>query len=217
VIQARRRCYSGCVTKPSERDPAEFADDTDEDTVELELSPEQSLALSRAAQEAHAAANPVESTPEPAPPASVSVQEASEASEASPAHRPARWGNGMSSWMLGTGGVLATAVAIAIWAAAHRGAEPHPSTPTATIDVPASTAPAATVPADPQQPPVRFTNPFDASEVFEFPPGTSETEARQAVAELLRQRARDRWTQAAPVKHRDDGRVAAGRRRGGAG
>ena len=214
MIRARRRCYSGCVTKPSERDPAEFADDTDEDTVELELSPEQSLALSRAAEEAYAAANPVESTHERAPPASLSVQEASEAPQP---HRTARWGNGMSSWMLGMGGVLATAVTIAIWAAAHRAAEPHRSTPTATIDVPVSTAPAATLPAHPQQPPVRFTNPFDASEVFEFPPGTSETEARQAVAELLRQRARDRWTQAGPVKHRDGGHVAAGRHRGGAG
>jgi hypothetical protein len=211
VIRARRRCYSGCVTKPSERDPAEFADDTDEDTVELELSPEQSLALSRAAEEAQAAANPVESTPEPASPASLSVLEAPQA------HRTARWDNGMSSRMMRVAGVLATVVALAIWAAAHRAAEPHSSAPTATIDVPVSTAPAGTVPADPERSPVRFTNPFDASEVFEFPPGTSETEARQAVAELLRQRARDRWAQAGPLKQRDGGQVAAGRRREGAG
>ena len=45
--------------------------------------------------------------------------------------------------------------------------------------------------------PVRFVNPFDRKEVFEFPPGTSEAYARQAVAELLSQRARERqslWT-----------------------
>lgn len=37
--------------------------------------------------------------------------------------------------------------------------------------------------------PVRFANPFDTDEVFAFPPGTSETEAREAVAELLMERA----------------------------
>ncbi len=40
--------------------------------------------------------------------------------------------------------------------------------------------------------PVRFKNPFDASEVFEFSPGTTPVEARDAVAELLSQRAQER-------------------------
>lgn len=40
--------------------------------------------------------------------------------------------------------------------------------------------------------PVRFTNPFDAREVFEFPAGTSEAEARDAVAALLMERAMER-------------------------
>jgi hypothetical protein len=40
--------------------------------------------------------------------------------------------------------------------------------------------------------PMRFRNPFDASEVFEFPPGTTPIQARDAVAELLSQRARER-------------------------
>jgi hypothetical protein len=35
-------------------------------------------------------------------------------------------------------------------------------------------------------------NPFDRTEAFEFPPGTSKTEARQAVAKLLMERAHDR-------------------------
>jgi hypothetical protein len=39
---------------------------------------------------------------------------------------------------------------------------------------------------------VKYRNPFDASEVFEFPAGTSRTEARDAVAEFLLQRARER-------------------------
>lgn len=40
--------------------------------------------------------------------------------------------------------------------------------------------------------PVRFANPFDADEVFEFPPGTTEAEARDAVAEALLKRAMSR-------------------------
>lgn len=42
------------------------------------------------------------------------------------------------------------------------------------------------------QVPVKFVNPFDTTEIFEFPPGTSETDVRDAVAELLLHRARDR-------------------------
>jgi hypothetical protein len=58
---------------------------------------------------------------------------------------------------------------------------------------PASGAKLATEPP-PKPVPVRFTNPFDTSEVFEFPPGTSETAARDAVAAFLIQRARERQT-----------------------
>jgi hypothetical protein len=41
-------------------------------------------------------------------------------------------------------------------------------------------------------PPVRYVNPFDRSEVFEFPPGTTRAAAHDAVAELLLERARGR-------------------------
>ncbi|HEY0685020.1 MAG TPA: hypothetical protein VGD45_21960 [Steroidobacter sp.] len=40
--------------------------------------------------------------------------------------------------------------------------------------------------------PVRFSNPFDKNEVFEFPAGTTETEARDAVAAVLMERAMSR-------------------------
>jgi len=43
--------------------------------------------------------------------------------------------------------------------------------------------------------PTRFVNPFDHKEVFEFAPGTSRADARDAVAELLSERARDRHAQ----------------------
>ena len=40
--------------------------------------------------------------------------------------------------------------------------------------------------------PVRFKNPFDAAEVFEFPAGTTKAEMRDAVAEILLERAQGR-------------------------
>jgi hypothetical protein len=55
---------------------------------------------------------------------------------------------------------------------------------------------------------VRFANPFDASEVFEFPPGTPESDARDAVAELLLKRARDRV--GTPAGSADAASVAGG-------
>jgi hypothetical protein len=48
------------------------------------------------------------------------------------------------------------------------------------------------VPPTQDAPLVRFANPFDRTEVFEFPPGTSRAQARSAVAALLRERARER-------------------------
>ena len=48
--------------------------------------------------------------------------------------------------------------------------------------------------ADPAiaEPLVRFANPFDRSEVFEFPPRTTRQEAREAVAQILIDRANQR-------------------------
>lgn len=43
--------------------------------------------------------------------------------------------------------------------------------------------------------PVRVANPFDASEVFEFPHGTTLAGARAAMAETLLERARERYAQ----------------------
>ena len=64
----------------------------------------------------------------------------------------------------------------------------------APTSVPASVPESALAPAPFATPdvPVRFKNPFDASEVFEFPAGTSQAEVREAVAELLSQRAQER-------------------------
>jgi hypothetical protein len=50
--------------------------------------------------------------------------------------------------------------------------------------------------------PLRIRNPFDPTETFEFPPGTSEAEARQAVTKLLMERAHDRLPLLAEATHR---------------
>ena len=49
--------------------------------------------------------------------------------------------------------------------------------------------------------PTQFTNPFDASEVFEFPPGTPKDAARETVAEILLERANERRAQIRTLKH----------------
>jgi hypothetical protein len=45
---------------------------------------------------------------------------------------------------------------------------------------------------EPAGEPIRVANPFDASEVFEFPAGTSEADAQEAVAGFLIERASNR-------------------------
>ena len=45
---------------------------------------------------------------------------------------------------------------------------------------------------EPMAAPVRVANPFDASEIFEFPHGTSEADAREAIAGFLMERAVNR-------------------------
>ena len=50
--------------------------------------------------------------------------------------------------------------------------------------------------------PLRVANPFDASEVFEFPAGTSEADAREAVAGFLIERAARRGVTGASRRDR---------------
>ena len=71
---------------------------------------------------------------------------------------------------------------------------PTPARTSMPASTPASVPASELAPASPATPdaPVRFKNPFDASEVFEFPAGTSRAEMRDAVAELLSQRALER-------------------------
>jgi hypothetical protein len=94
-------------------------------------------------------------------------------------------------------------------AAPSRIAALSPVTSAATAARPVATrasvaTPSSTVaPSAPAPEPVRMKNPFDRSEVFEFPPGTSLEDARQSVAELLLQRARTRSIQLSYTTHAD--------------
>jgi hypothetical protein len=216
-------------------DPSDI--DADDDTVELELSPQQMLTLARAADEARTAANEVQTaalstSSEPQAPSNELKATANEPraapSEPVAATRKINVNFGARSqagtWPLGR---VATALGMAaavigIGSAAHRAPERISSTPSHEVRAAASSqvveqeaktagvganehalgtagasepsSPAAGT-AQPEGSPdlvVRFKNPFDASEVFEFPPGTSVAEARQSVAEVLLERARDR-------------------------
>jgi hypothetical protein len=53
-------------------------------------------------------------------------------------------------------------------------------------------------------------NPFDATEVFEFPAETTKTEAREAMAELLLKRARDRLGQGLGINNAGNRHPALG-------
>jgi hypothetical protein len=152
------------TTSSAEDDSAEFADDIDDDTIELALTEEDMLALSRAAEEQHAETRPGKS-----------ALIATGAFLRDQSVRSRRWPAVLAYSVSGI--VIGVALAVV----AHR-------VPTVTISAPSR----AEQSAESLDSPVRFSNPFDASEVFEFPPGTSDEQARQSVAAILLQRARDR-------------------------
>jgi hypothetical protein len=151
----------------------------DEDTIELELTPEQIAVLMRAATPERPVAAPIEliplrSTPPP------------------PRRRPFEVQlRAIRVPAIVTIAVFAISLSGMKYVAMSREQEvplapsPPPAMPSAP-EVPLPT------PAIPSAEPVHFTNPFDDSEVFDFPAGTSDDEARAAVAELLIERARDR-------------------------
>jgi hypothetical protein len=72
--------------------------------------------------------------------------------------------------------------------------------PALSVNEPLPITPSQTTPPEVQNLPTRFTNPFDTSEVFEFPPGTTQDAARESVAETLIERARERRSQIRSVK-----------------
>jgi hypothetical protein len=167
---------------------AESAHDSSDDTIELDLTGEEQLALSRAAEAAQATARPDESRPV------LSVPEYKNS---------AFKRTGRIDFVCDV--IFAVAVASItvgfLWPAPDR----HPADLRPPAPAVASAAPLAKVapagPAEPQGAPVRIKNAFDATEVFEFPPGTTESESREAVAELLLSRASDRRAEGLALRH----------------
>lgn len=205
------------------RDSAEkITGDVDEDTIELMLSPEQLRLLARAA--APDTAVPAATAMSPAAPAAGPVAPAAAAATARPA-APAslpkanvaptnsakgtsrdvatplsrHWPAGGIAAIVGVTVVLGTLVGLG--AIAQRTSERKPLAAATSAPTPVLAARAASPPPPPPGEPVRFKNPFDHSEVFEFPPGTSPAEARQAVAQVLMERARDRHVKFVERKH----------------
>jgi len=166
------------------------AHDSSDDTIEVELTGEQQLALSRAAEAARTTVRPDESGPV------LSVPEY----ENFASRRTARI-DFVCNVTLAVAG-LGLAVAF-LWPASDRHLPTPAPAPTVTRAAPlAEVAPGA--PAEPQGAPVRIKNPFDATEVFEFPHGTPESEAREAVVERLLSRARDRRAEGLALRRASD-------------
>jgi hypothetical protein len=158
-----------------------------DDTIELELTGEQQLALSRAAGTAGAAGRANESGPV--------VSEPEYDNFAST--RTAR----IDSICNVTFAVAVLGIAVvSLWPASGR----HAAAPAVVSAAPLAKVVPTPAPAEPQGAPVRIRNAFDATEVFEFPPGTSESEAREAVAELLLSRARERRAERLALRPADN-------------
>jgi len=89
-------------------------------------------------------------------------------------------------------GAAIAAVLVVLGGVAHLAAKQKPvSAKVAQAPRPTPPPPPAEAPATAGEP-VLFKNPFDRTEVFEFPPGTTEAEARDAVAKALMERAQGR-------------------------
>lgn len=136
-----------------------------DDTIELQLTPEQLRELSRAAESA-----------EPVIPARRSLH---------------------TNIAKMAAAIIAYGV-FAWWSASHLVAQPQPHTTAAAK--PALVMPQPVSLASTPEPAVRVRNPFDATEVFEFPAGTSEAESREKVAQILLQRAHERQARLGRIK-----------------
>jgi len=101
-------------------------------------------------------------------------------------------------------GAAIAAVLVVLGSVAHLAAKQKPAgvaaiAPTPARDLP---LPPPAAPPAPAAEPVLFKNPFDHTEVFEFPAGTTQAEAREAVATLLMDRAHGRGPDVLKLKIR---------------
>jgi hypothetical protein len=158
-----------------------LSDASSEETIELELSVQQALSLSRAAAATRPHTPPVATARKSLP-------------TTLPPDRRGAWS--------------ATIFSIAATSVLSGGIVYLATTPAEPLDVSGNTVVRSAAAAETPLPPsvdtvrVKFINPFDATEAFEFPSNTSETEARQAVAHVLLQRARERQKAAKITRQR---------------
>ena len=170
----------------------------DEDTIELELSAEEMLGLSRA----FSAAQTARTDPEP-----VSLAAATPPAHCAGKRRIRPWPMVLVAALVAALVGIATTIA---WrpGPSHRVVRRIAPAPVVNSAPPVASQPAPVPqPQEPQGPPRRVRNPFDAHEVFEFPAGTAKAEARQKVAELLMQRAADRGAPGKGVEPTDPRRA----------
>jgi hypothetical protein len=158
-----------------------------EDTVEIELTDQEQLALSEAAEAPRALA------PDAAP---------TNGSPA-PAGDNCLWERTARIDFISTATFAALVLAVAgasLWHTTGLDARTTAAaTPSASEHVPPAPAEA------PRPPPLQVLNPFDPTELFELPAETTESEAREAVADLLLQRARSRLAQTGGPKYTSAG------------
>ena len=155
-----------------------MSDASSDDTIELELSAQQALTLSRADATTRPPVATVQKSPAPTLPAN---------------RRGARFAVifSIAATSVFSGGIVYLATTPA---------EPLRVSGNTVVRSAAAAAETPLPPVDTER--VKFINPFDATEVFEFPSNTSETEARQAVAQVLLQRAHERHEAAKIARQR---------------
>ena len=101
------------------------------------------------------------------------------------------------------GGGMAVALIVSGAVVANLAAKPKPApAPVLHASQPLPPPAPAAEPAAPAAEPVLYKNPFDRTEVFEFPAGTTHQEARDAVAKLLMDRAHGRGPDVLKLKIR---------------
>jgi hypothetical protein len=161
-----------------------------DDTVELMLTPEQMLDLAQAAE----STAPQSSVPAAGIDAPVAPRfpATSTTSRDTPAViGPPRWHQRPIAKM---GANTLLFVGFVWWSGWELAAQPgaHPQAAVAAAARPIAVLHETAPVAVPPPPPVQIINPFDKTEVFQFPAGTSEDESRDKVAQILMQRARER-------------------------
>ena len=171
-----------------------------DDTIELMLTPEQMLGLSQAAEAAAMEPSP------PVAPLCPAVAPLPVLRVEGPPHA-LRWHQTPLAKMAANTLMF---VAFVWWSVAQLAGQPQAHPPAAV----AAAGPLAVVHhplpvAAPQPPPVQVVNPFDKTEIFQFPAGTSNDESREKVAQLLLQRARERQSHWIRAKSENSLRTAS--------